>query len=110
MSAVLAATLALKLATLDSPTVYTCPEAEPSVKIDGGYIISDARAERLTCQLTACEMHVDSLLREQAAAFEEPVEPIADLPPSWQAWTMGIVISAVVGAVFGIWIGLKLED
>ena len=106
----LAVVLALKLATLDSPAVYTCPEAEPSIKIDGGYIISDARAERLTCQLTACETHVDLLLREHVAAIEEPVEPIAELPPSWQTWTMGIVISAAIGAVFGIWIGLKLED
>ena len=110
MSASLAIVLAFSLATLDSPTTYTCSEAEPSVKIDGGYIISDARAERLTCQLTACETHVDLLLREQAMTDAESVEPIAELPPSWQTWTMGIVISAVVGAVFGIWIGLKLED
>ena len=109
ISATLALILALNLATLNSPMVYTCPEAEPSIKIDGGYIISDARAERLTCQLIACETHVDLLMREQAAA-EEPIEPVADLPPSWQTWLTGIIISTVAGTVFGIWIGLKLED
>ena len=108
MSAALAIVLAFNLATLDSPTVYTCPEAEPSVKIDGGYIISDARAERLTCQLTACETHVDLLLQQQTA-FEEPVE-MPDLPPSWQTWTLGLALSAIAGVVFGIWIGLKLNE
>ena len=106
MSAALAIVLAFNLATLDSPMVYACPEAEPSVKIDGGYIISDARAERLTCQLAACETHVDLLLRERVAA----AEPVAELPPSWQTWLTGIIIATAVGGVFGIWIGLKLED
>lgn len=93
----------------DSPViVYPCPDAPLVQKVDGGYVVSDARAARLTCQLAACEEHRDRLLKQKDAP--DPLEQLETLPPSWQTWTMGIVLAAAGGAVFGIWLGLKVRD
>lgn len=87
--------------------VYPCPEAPPLQRLDGGYLMSDSRAARLACQLAACQEHRDVLRREIDDA-NPPLPP--ELPPSWQTWTMGLAIAVFSGAVFGVWIGLRIRD
>lgn len=50
---------------------YQCPDAPLAERIDGGWVVSDARDERLHCLQAACERHRDELL----AAVEKGEEP-----------------------------------
>lgn len=77
--------------SFDVPLYEKCPVAAPSVKLDGGYFISDDRASRLACLLETCETH----RKLTEARYEEALREV----PGRLIGT--IAVSVVLGAVGG---------
>ena len=74
---------------------YQCPPADDIVAVDGGYFMSEARAKRLACLLTAAETHRDGalkLLNEGGGGTGNVLVPIVGVA--------GIVLGFVLGLVF----------
>ena len=75
---------------------YKCPAAPPLKAVDGGYFLSEERAQRLNCHLAACESHRDGCLTEL-----ENNKP----PKSW----LLIVVVILTGGVAGFLVGKAIR-
>lgn len=84
---------ALLLAAPDAGLEYShCPEAPVMSMVDGGYVLTDARASRLACIIATCES-------ERTALRKEP--EILSPPLAMVLTSLGLGIGLAVGYV--IW-------
>lgn len=76
-----------------SDTIYSsCPEAPPTVKLDGGWqLVPPERDQRIACLMDTCD--TDRMLRKERAKAE------ANVPPWW--WAIGVG-GLAVGATLGV--------
>jgi hypothetical protein len=76
--------------TLDAPVYARCREAPPLEPSDGGYFLPEARAQRLTCLLSTCELD----RREKSKLLME-------LPPAptWWLWVLSVTSAIALGAL-----------
>lgn len=81
------------LVLYSDPLYAQCREAEPSQPLDGGWVLlPPARAERVACLMTTCEVD------RQAKVSASDAAP----PPSW---LVVAVTTGVLAAIAGFWAG-----
>lgn len=70
----------------------SCPEAEPSIPVDGGWrLLPPSRVARVACLMETCD--VDRQLKE---------EQLAGQAPPWWWWAAGVAfVAGIAGGVIG---------
>jgi hypothetical protein len=81
---------------VDAPVLYDCPGSEEvAQKVDGGWFLTNSRADRVKCRLAALEKHRDELMRQNDELRAQPAAA------SWQTWAVVVVVTAAISFTVG---------